>query len=64
MPIYEYRCAKCGREFELMRKLSEMDEPASCPQCGSPGKRLVSAFASKVGFYIKSPDKSPFRKPS
>lgn len=64
MPIYEYRCPKCGTDFELMRRISEMNEPASCPQCGAEAERLISGFASKVGFYIRAPAKPVFRKPS
>jgi putative FmdB family regulatory protein len=63
MPVYEYQCLKCGTVFELMRRISEMDNPALCPQCGAEGQRLVSVFASKAGFYIRAPVKPAFRKP-
>ena len=64
MPIYEYRCPKCRIEFELMRPMSEVNKPALCPQCGTEGERLLSGFASRVGFYVKAPAKSPFRPSS
>ncbi|MBQ3453290.1 MAG: zinc ribbon domain-containing protein, partial [Thermoguttaceae bacterium] len=32
MPVYEYRCAKCQAEFELLIRGSQT--PA-CPECGS-----------------------------
>lgn len=32
MPIYEYKCQKCGNEFEALVRKS--DEPA-CPSCKS-----------------------------
>jgi putative FmdB family regulatory protein len=32
MPIYEYSCASCGHDFELLVRSSE--RPA-CPQCKS-----------------------------
>lgn len=42
MPIYEYRCKKCSKEFELIQKIT--DEPASeCPDCGGKIERLMSA---------------------
>ena len=42
MPIYEYRCTGCSKEFELAQKIT--DEPASvCPNCGGKVERLVSA---------------------
>lgn len=37
MPIYEFRCLKCGKVFELL-KLKKEDESIrmKCPTCGSP----------------------------
>ena len=63
MPIYEYRCSKCGIDFKLMRHMSEINEPALCPQYGAEAERLVSNFASKVGFYVRAPAKPAFRNP-
>jgi len=32
MPIYGYRCGKCGHEFEILQKMS--DAPLkTCPKC-------------------------------
>ncbi|MBI4234462.1 MAG: zinc ribbon domain-containing protein [Chloroflexi bacterium] len=53
MPIYEYQCPQCGRQFELRRSYQEIDTPAPCPQCGGQGKRLLSAAATKIGGYLK-----------
>lgn len=64
MPIYEYFCPKCQAEFELMRPVSQATEPASCPQCGSAGQKLVSVFGSKTGFYVRAPEKPAFRRQS
>jgi putative FmdB family regulatory protein len=43
MPIYEYRCAECGHELDVLQKIS--DSPLrKCPECGkSKLKRLMSA---------------------
>jgi len=52
MPTYEYRCEKCGKEFELMLSLREREEQASkitCPKCKS--KKVVQqlgAFEAKT----------------
>jgi len=32
MPIYCYRCNKCGRELEKIQKVNE--NPIACPSCG------------------------------
>lgn len=45
MPIYEYRCAGCGRVFESLRALAVADDPAPCPDCGKAAKRILSAPA-------------------
>ncbi len=47
MPIYEYRCGKCGSKFELLRSISQADGEAACPQCKSAAKRIMSRFCSK-----------------
>ncbi|MCU0868146.1 MAG: zinc ribbon domain-containing protein [Burkholderiales bacterium] len=48
MPIYEYRCDKCGLEKEYLQKLS--DPPiAACPCGESTMTKLVSA----AGFQLK-----------
>jgi putative FmdB family regulatory protein len=48
MPIYEYKCAKCGC-FETLRFASDSEGPL-CPQCGSSQvERQLSGFAVGVG---------------
>lgn len=48
MPFYEYACRKCGRKFDLMRRLAERDDPAACPDCGAKNahRELPKVFAS------------------
>jgi putative FmdB family regulatory protein len=47
MPLYEYRCAKCGRRFEKLRKFIDREKPAECPDCRSEEAELqVSGFAT------------------
>ncbi|HEX31008.1 MAG: hypothetical protein DRQ02_12205 [Candidatus Latescibacterota bacterium] len=36
MPIYEYRCQKCGTKFELLQKVGATGEDLVCPKCGAP----------------------------
>ena len=45
MPMYEYRCNKCGEIFEEL--VSSDDEKVPCPKCGSTEtEKLLSACAS------------------
>jgi len=62
MPIYEYWCPTCQKEFELMRPMSEYNKAATCPICGTESEKLVSTFASKEGYAIKVPTGQPFRQ--
>lgn len=46
MPIFEFRCRKCGRSFEVL--LLRRDEKVKCPDCGSEDlDRLLSSFGMK-----------------
>ena len=41
MPIYEYRCKACGKEFETMQKFS--DKPLKeCIYCSGKVEKLIS----------------------
>lgn len=46
MPIYEYRCRKCGRRYSVLTlRVSEAPNP-QCDKCGSTAAdRLMSRFA-------------------
>ena len=46
MPIYEYRCRKCGKRFSVLTlRASERVSP-ECARCGSrDADRLLSRFA-------------------
>jgi putative FmdB family regulatory protein len=37
MPIYEYKCEKCGFQFEQQQSVSDPD-PSRCPSNGCRGK--------------------------
>src|SRR5579862_1454329 len=54
MPLYEYRCAKCGKVFERIQKFS--DQPLTVhDDCGGPVERLISVSALNFkgsGWYV------------
>jgi putative FmdB family regulatory protein len=41
MPIYEYKCLKCGKVIELLQRRSE-PPPEKCPSCGGSLKKVLS----------------------
>ncbi len=54
MPIYEYACEKCGKQIEVLHKVSERG-PARCGDCGGKMTRLMSrsSFQLKGGGWYK-----------
>ena len=54
MPLYEYKCKKCGHRFEKIQKFS--DPPVKkCPECGGAVEQLLSAPAVQFkgsGWYV------------
>ena len=48
MPIYEYRCTKCGHQFENLTNACCAPNP-QCPRCQSETEKLMSTFAAAVG---------------
>jgi putative FmdB family regulatory protein len=54
MPIYEYKCSKCGSVFEVIQKV---DAPAlkKCLKCSAPVHKIVSSSAFQFkgsGWYV------------
>ncbi|MFC1866839.1 zinc ribbon domain-containing protein [Thermodesulfobacteriota bacterium] len=46
MPIYEYKCNKCGKIFEQIVFPSDDEDKFECPSCGEKDIcRLVSSFS-------------------
>jgi putative FmdB family regulatory protein len=55
MPVYEYQCKKCGREFEYQQRMSD-PEKTLCEACGAEAlERMISrtAFSLKGGGWYK-----------
>ena len=58
MPIYEYRCNKCGKTFEVMHGFNDPG-PTKCERCGAHGKGVLTRLISPAqvvfkgsGFYL------------
>lgn len=73
MPTYQYKCLKCGHDFEIFQKMTD-DPVKECPECKGQVKRLLGAGAGPIfkgsGFYhtdyknAKTSSKSDKAKPS
>ncbi|MEF3254105.1 MAG: zinc ribbon domain-containing protein, partial [Deferribacterales bacterium] len=42
MPIYEYKCKKCGHLFELLEVSYNNVRGTTCVKCGSQAERIIS----------------------
>ena len=54
MPLYEYKCLKCGHIFERFQKVNDLPLK-KCPRCGSPVKKILSPPALQFkgeGWYV------------
>jgi len=51
MPVYEYKCRRCGHKFEALQRLGENGENLKCPHCGEskPEKVFSTCASSQTG---------------
>ncbi len=48
MPLFEYKCEKCGKVFEKLI-FSTDKEPIRCPVCNSESvSKILSSFSSNL----------------
>ena len=61
MPIYEYRCRKCGNVFEEWVKTFDSPELEPCPKCGGDAERIISygGKSGSAGDAAPAGDKAP-----
>ena len=54
MPVYEYKCTKCGQIFDAFQQVGGDGSDLNCPVCGeSKPEKIFSSFASS-GFNLSS----------
>lgn len=61
MPLYEYRCAKCGARVEKIQKFSDLPL-TKCKKCGGGLERVVSAPSIQFkgsGWYVTDYARKP-----
>lgn len=45
MPLYEYRCRKCGKVIELIAKINDPSPACTVDECQGETDKLISAGA-------------------
>ena len=63
MPVYEYYCSECSQDYEVIRPVSQSDDPAPCNKCGKPGERQLSNFAFRSNTFTAPKFKASLEKP-
>lgn len=64
MPLYDYKCSKCGYIFEVQQKISE-DPLKHCPKCKGHIKRMISPAGiifKGSGFHVTDYGRKPEHK--
>ena len=54
MPLYEYKCRKCGHRFEKIENMNA-STTKKCPKCGATAERMLAAPAIQfkgTGWYV------------
>ena len=54
MPIYEYQCQSCGREFQKLVLKKQEEAEILCPGCGE-GK--IKRLISRVAYHMSESDR-------
>ncbi len=54
MPIYEYFCKKCKKQFEMLHMSDQ--ELALCPNCKGPVKKLPTSGSFRFGDQQRHPN--------
>jgi putative FmdB family regulatory protein len=50
MPIYEFTCEACAKDFETLVRSSDWEGEVECPSCGSEKlEKQLSVFAATSG---------------
>lgn len=64
MPLYDYKCKKCGHVFEIKQSIKE-DPLKFCPECKGLIVRLISAAGiifKGSGFHVTDYGKKPAKE--
>ena len=54
MPIYEYACSKCGKQYEIFQRITDAAE-TKCKFCNGKVQKLISSTAFHLkgnGWYV------------
>ena len=57
---YEYQCEKCGKRFDVIKSVKDMDVNEYCPACGEPAiRQFVPSKVHISGAKVTHPEYNP-----
>lgn len=54
--IYEFKCNECGKVFDEVRKVAQMNEPATCPCGGLASRQFAPGRIHLFGTSVEHPE--------
>jgi putative FmdB family regulatory protein len=48
MPLYDFQCPRCHKEFSLTLRVKDRERGAKCPECKTALEPLLTPFFSKT----------------
>jgi len=54
MPIYDYNCSHCEKDFDMNMKIADRDNVSTieCPQCSTVGQIVRQVGAPLIGYSV------------
>jgi putative FmdB family regulatory protein len=59
MPIYDYRCKSCGHDFDVTKRIADVDQLESCPSCSKECDGSCRLITKAKEFFGEKPEE-PF----
>lgn len=57
--VYEYRCIKCRRKFEVVKSMRDFDRNEFCEPCGAPGEFVFNPRVQIMGASVQHAEYNP-----
>lgn len=59
MPLYEYFCEQCSKQYDVYKSIKEYDKKDKCPLCKGQGYRILSCNIQFLNEKVESAEYSP-----